>query len=144
MGNYLTEAQARSRFESIFNVYIDVATGREDESWLTEDIENVQADIDSRVAMRYTAPVTNTGGINVLRSIAIKLLHVAIYARMPGGIIPDGISHEGDNARRDLAYIAQGKISLGNEAPEENEDRKAGYIVSYNTPEMTRAKLKGF
>ncbi len=144
MGNYLSEDQARNRFESIFNVYLDKSTNRENSTWLSEDITGVEATIDAHVSQRYEVPITNPDGVAVLRAIAIKLLQAVMYSRMPGSALNDSVMHDEDNARRDLRFIAQGKISLGNEAPEENEERSAGLIVTYNTPQMTRSKLKGF
>ena len=144
MSDYLTteacQGQLRDAFPRLFALPADQAV-------LDDAIARVEATVNGYVGKRYVVPVTTpTEAVTLLRGLALALFaELAYQTRAAGSESPKKITDAADTARRQLADISKGTLSLaGAMAPESQEAGASVLIAPTAPPEFTRQDLEGF
>ena len=88
MGNYVSQAQLKSRFDGDAEVAFltdTEETGTPDTGVLDDCIESAEADINSRIGKRYATPVTIAGNTELTALLTRKTLDLAEYYLLARG-----------------------------------------------------------
>lgn len=142
MSTYLTITAAKARLARQYTTLYSPG-GALDETLITADITAAEAEVNAYLAARYTIPVT--AGLDLVIDWALTLFEYRAYRRAPGADIPEKIKDAAAVVRKALADIAKGTMSLPGATESATTAAGSGFIiVDTNTPEMTRAKLRGW
>lgn len=116
-------------YDDLQQITDDNKTGVVDEGIVRKKIQDVDDYINSHIQEHYSLPITTSGGLSVLRKIAVSLVVCDLYQRRLGLEYPESLIRRRQDAVADLMKVQKGIINLQqNEAKMEKK-----YLVSNRT-----------
>ena len=133
------EAALKDDFTSLYALPTDQAD-------LDADIAAADSQVNAYLGKRYQVPITNATAVAYLKTLALDLFSERAWGRSAGDEIPKKVSTRADLARKTLADIAKGLVSVGGATAltEQPTGGAEAIVVSGNPPEFTRDKMEGF
>lgn len=112
MSDYLTLAQGKEALSRQLELWFKESTGAIDDVAFQADIDDVEAEINTHLRLRYNVPVTSTEGQKYLKSLTIDLLRYKGYKRLGTGEVPDSIFEDSREAVKALIALQKGRQRL--------------------------------
>jgi phage gp36-like protein len=138
-----TEALEKRMKREYTAIYAD-DSGVVQEQLVLDDLAAAAAEIDGRMAVRYTVPVTASGALLLLENWNVILAMELAFARSESVEIPKKIKSLADNVRKQLEAVADGSLKLPASPAENSSGVGSVAIVSASAPVFTREKMSGF
>ena len=143
MSIYLTQAEAEQAVSKIRWCWSD-DNGNYVGTDLMIDLNSIEAEVASFLAVRYALPITEANALQQLKGYLICLLRVRGYSRHPTAETPESVLQEGRQTRGALRDISSGAQLLGDAAQRTTGIRATsmgGTGAVTDAPQFTRAKL---
>lgn len=142
MPAYLSTAAVSGRLKASFAQLYKLPTDQTD---LDTDMAVAESQVHAYIGKRYVVPVTAEEALVLVKGWALDLFEEIAWRRGAGSELPKKVAGAADVARRQLADLAKGALSLAGAVVAENPDAGAGaQIVEGNTPQFKRDDLAGF
>jgi phage gp36-like protein len=136
----LTDLQDQVPAAKLIQLTDDTGAGVVGEAAVAKAIAHADAEIDSYCGGSYDVPFSPVPVIIRKQSVDIAVYN--LYARKPG-VVPEERQKRYDNAIRFLRDVAAGRVTLGADAPaQENTDNAVA--LSSGTRIFTRETMRGY
>lgn len=127
--------------EELIQLTDDAGIGEIDQNVINKCGANSDSEINGYLATRYALPLDSTP--DLVNSIWVDLTIYRLHLRRH--VVSEDAKERRDNARRQLKFIAEGKVTLGVPAEEEPEEKDTTEVgVATRDKYFDEDKLEGY